>query len=428
MSLGIADLSKSISPTAKSVIVIAVDGLTLGKSQHSAAFERHYFVGKGSSLSDGSAENLEKVNAKNIFSTTTDKYFSGLDGNDSIYFIVYPTRTYSEGFAGNLFAEVAPEDRSMFRKIKKRYGAKANCLLISLSRTRLFDDVAGYFSDEERAKYEREKNPPKQTILEETREKRPSFVEFNLNYIRNIKQIFASCITRPNKQDYFYLLTKTFGLNLVIRAAFAVKGVTSGQLPLMRAVISTSWYQLQDIVFTIYGQTYMKFLGKMTGLLRVFKAYFGDLFFVYFQLCIFEFTNRLLLGPLGENPLVYTWKGIGLIFANILQGIISGGPLTPAINKMRKVGLISHSTLMHLYQLGGLTLQFGLFASFGYQKIYACLTGGTLILSWSSYVICSMFFKDPETANIENADFITKLDRLVVRGLGQMITNRTPTS
>ena len=95
------------------------------------------------------------------------------------------------------------------------------------------------------------------------------------------------------------------------------------------------------------------------------------------------------------NPLVYTPKGIALIFINIIQGMISGGPLIPAINKMRRAGVISHSTMMHFYQLSSLTMQFGLFASFGYQKFYFLLTSGTLVLSWGSYAAFTLFFNDP---------------------------------
>src|SRR5206468_7679731 len=118
----------------------------------------------------------------------------------------------------------------------------------------------------------------------------------------------------------------------------------------------------------------------------------------------FEFLNRLVLGPLGENPLVYTSKGIGLIFLNILQGMISGGPLIPAINKMRRAGVISHPTMMHLYQLTSLTMQFGLFAAFGYQRFYALLTGATLLLSWGSYAVFTVGYQDPPFETVSEQD------------------------
>jgi hypothetical protein len=222
-------------------------------------------------------------------------------------------------------------------------------------------------------------------------------------------------MTVPNKQDYFYLLTKTFGVNLVVRSLFAIKGYQSGDLPLERAIASTSWYQIQDIVFTVFGQTYMKFLGKMTGMFRILNAKIGDFLFVYFQFCFFEFLNRLILGPIGENPIVYTWAGIGLIFLNNLQGLASGGPLVPAINKIRKAGFISHSTMMHFYQLGSLCFYFGLFASFGYQTIYALLTGSVMIFAWGSYITFSAFFKDPNIATIERSDLTQKFDPIVAK-------------
>ncbi|MBI3566069.1 MAG: hypothetical protein HY079_12800, partial [Elusimicrobia bacterium] len=173
-------------------------------------------------------------------------------------------------------------------------------------------------------------------------------------------------------------------------------------------------YQLQDTVFTVFGQTYMKFLGRMTGMLRVGPACIGDFSFVYFQLCFFEFLNRLVLGPLGMNPLVYTWKGMGLIFLNIIQGMISGGPLIPAINKMRRAGVISHNTMMHFYQLTSLTMQFGLFASFGYQRFYFLLTTGTLVLSWGSYALFSLFYQDRDAAPLAPA-LASRLDAAAAR-------------
>ncbi|MBI3552277.1 MAG: hypothetical protein HY077_07145 [Elusimicrobia bacterium] len=219
------------------------------------------------------------------------------------------------------------------------------------------------------------------------------FIEFNAQYLKDIKSIFAASKTKPNRQDYVYLLTKTFGINLIIRTAFAVKGVHDGQLGLVRAVASTSWYQLQDALFTVFGQTYMKFLGKMSGMLRIGRAKLGDLLFVYVQLVASEFVNRLVLGPLGENPLVYSAHGIGLLLLNNLQGMISGGLLVPVINKMRDAGVISEKTSNNLYQLASLTMHLGLLATFGYQHVFTILTTAIMILSWSLYIGFSFFYK-----------------------------------
>jgi hypothetical protein len=226
------------------------------------------------------------------------------------------------------------------------------------------------------------------------------FVEFNVQYLKDIKSIFKSSATKPNKQDYIYLATKTFGINLIVRTAFAIKGVHSGQIPLMRAILATSWYQLQDAGFTVFGQTYMKFLGKMTGMIRIGKAKLGDLGFVYVQLVASEFINRLVLGPLGENPLVYSPHGIGLLLLNNLQGMISGGLLVPVINKARKAGLISEKASNNLYQLTSLTMHLGLLATFGYQSLFTTLTTILMVLSWSLYIGLSFFAKEkPELAD-----------------------------
>ncbi|MDE2143640.1 MAG: hypothetical protein KGJ84_14625 [Elusimicrobia bacterium] len=292
----------------------------------------------------------------------------------SVHFLITPTKTYSEGMGGG-GSERSPEDRAFWRALAARFGEKATC---SLAHGAQGDQHGG----------------PR------------AFAEFHPDMLRRAPELLKENWTTPNRQDYMYLATKTFGFNLIVRLFFTVKAVRAGGLPVLRAAASLTWYQFQDTVFTVFGQTYMKFLGRMTGMLRVGPVWLGDFSFVYVQLCFFEFLNRLVLGPLGENPLVYTWHGIALIFVNIIQGMISGGPLIPAINKMRRAGVISHPTMMHLYQLSSLTMQFGLFASFGYQYFYFLLTSATLVLSWGSYAVFSLFFLDPprRTADIALAE------------------------
>ncbi len=231
------------------------------------------------------------------------------------------------------------------------------------------------------------RSEPKQTA-------RRKFVEFNVQYLKDIKSIFNESKTKPNKQDFVYLVTKTWGLNLIVRAAFALKGVHAGQLGVARAILSTGWYQIQDSVFTVFGQTYMKFLGRMTPMLRVGNAKLGDLLFVYVQLVASEFMNRLVLGPLGENPLVYSWHGIGLLLLNNLQGMISGGLIVPVINKLKAAGVISEKASSNLYQLASLTMHLGLLATFGYQHLFTVLTTIIMFLSWAAYIGASFFLKD----------------------------------
>lgn len=279
---------------------------------------------------------------------------------------LWPTRTYSEGMGSSAPADISPEDRAVLRALRRAAPGLA-CYKVS-------EGGGG------------------------TAAAAPAQAAFGFDpaYLRDMARLFRESMTVPNRQDYTWLVTKTFTFNLAVRLFFVTKAVNSGELPMLRAVLSTSWYQLQDAVFTVFGQTYMKFLGRMTGMVRAFNAPVGDMVFVYFQLCFFEFLNRLVLGPLGENPLVMTPAGLALVFVNILQGMLSGGPLIPAVNQMRRVGVISHPTMMHLYQVTSLTMQFGLFAAFGYQRFYALLTGSVLVLSWGSYFVFTTFYKDPE--------------------------------
>jgi hypothetical protein len=348
------------------LIVLALD------REEAGAPVRAYFAATGAELSSGGA-------ARRV--TDAD----GLDCAGRVLVALAPTRTYAEGMGGGS-SERSPEDRRLIRALKRRFPGKVECALIGQSA----GDV-----------------PAAETVSS-------GFVEFKPDMLRRAPQLLRECWTTPNRQDYMYLVTKTFGLNLVVRLFFTVAAVKRGDLPVLRAVASTTWYQLQDTIFTVFGQTYMKFLGRMTGMLRVGPAYIGDFTFVYVQLCFFEFLNRLVLGPLGENPLVYTWHGMTLIFINIIQGMISGGPLIPAINKMRRAGVISHSTMMHFYQLTSLTMQFGLFASFGYQRFYFLLTTGTLVLSWGGYAIFSLFYQDAPAAPAAPA-LASRLDALAAR-------------
>ena len=394
---------------AKSALILAVD--TAVKKDDATHFERAYFLCRGSDLGHQGNGNLRKVCPATVFSDENQELLSAAE---QVFVVVYPTRTYSEGMGSSLLSEISPEDRGFIRKVRSRF-QDAVCCKVPLHETGLFEGLTGYFqNDGERKQYQKEKSA-KAEAHERPPKKKGGLVEFDLDFFRNMKAIFVSCMTKPNQQDFRYLYYKTFGLNLVVRLGFMITSVQKGELPLMRAILSTTWYQLQDAVFTVFGQTYMKFLGKMTGLLRIYKAYFGDLFFVYFQLCAFEFLNRLVLGPLGENPLVYTWSGIGLIFLNIMQGMLSGGPLIPAINQMRKVGFISHNTMMHFYQLSSLTMQFGLFASFGYQRFYTILTTAVLVLAWGSYAVFTTFFRDPEFVRFGDKGALAQLDGLAAR-------------
>ncbi|MDD5627995.1 MAG: hypothetical protein PHU21_02945 [Elusimicrobia bacterium] len=393
----------------KSAVILAMD--TAVKKDDATHFERAYYLCRADDLGHQGNGDLRKVRPETLFSDENQELLSGAEG---VYVVVYPTRTYSEGMGGNLLSEISPEDRSFIRAVRQRFH-DAVCCKVPLHETAFFEGLKGYFLDDrEKKQYQKEKHAKAEAHARPAPRKK-GLIEFDMDFFRNMKAIFKSCMTKPNQQDFRYLIYKTFGLNLGVRLVFMIASVQKGELPVMRAVISTSWYQLQDAVFTVFGQTYMKFLGKMTGLLRVYKAYFGDLFFVYFQLCGFEFLNRLVLGPLGENPLAYTWSGIGLIFLNIMQGMLSGGPLIPAINQMRKTGCISHNTMMHLYQLSSLTMQFGLFASFGYQWFYTVLTTSVLVLAWGSYAAFTTFFRDPEFVRVHDKGALARLDGLAAR-------------
>lgn len=213
-------------------------------------------------------------------------------------------------------------------------------------------------------------------------------VDFSILW--NVRELFEECKTTPGNADFAYVVFKSCFINLLVRSYFICAAISSHEMSIVAGMLSVTWYQLQDVVFTLWGQTYLKFLGKTTPFLKIFNREFGDLLFVIFQLFFFELLNRLIIGPVGDNPSAYTMSGVGLIFVNILQGLISSGPVDPAINKMRETGLVSHKTAMHLYQLSSFTMLFGLTATFGYQTLYFILRTTQLILAVSIYVFLTL--------------------------------------
>lgn len=134
----------------------------------------------------------------------------------------------------------------------------------------------------------------------------------------------------------------------------------------------------------------MTFLGRISSSLTINGAHVGDLVVVFIMLFIMEFSNRLILGSLGDTPEVYTTRGLLYLLVNLLQGMISGGPVDPAINKLRSTGIVSHETAMHIYQLSGLSMLFGLTATFGFQKLHGILLGTQFALATSVYLICTV--------------------------------------
>jgi hypothetical protein len=291
-----------------------------------------------------------------------------------------------------------------------------------MSRTDIFEQIPGYLADDkDREKFKAQQADsasPSSAREGEARSETEISIGFDPAVPRNIVSILKSCITRPNKQDLFYVGTKSLGLNMAIKITFATINVLNGSLPFARAICSTIWYQSQDVFFTLFGQTYMKFLGKMSRMLRVGRGYYGDLLFCFIQFTCFEIFNRTILGPLGENPLAYTWAGIALILRNNLQGMISGGPTSPAIIRARRCGAISHKAMMHIYQLCGLTFHFGTFAAFGYQRTFTVLTTTQMVCSWGAFIIFSVFFKDPQFATADSDESIERLNAMVKRCSG----------
>ena len=206
-------------------------------------------------------------------------------------------------------------------------------------------------------------------------------IEINPEQMTRLK----SCLVRPEKSDYAYLATKTFGVNLAVRVAMALSVVAPGHTQWFRAAALLCWYQAQDALFTLYGKSYLNVLSHMAEGLKISGARVGDVVFIYIQLCASEFISRLLLGPVGDTPAVLSLAGIGFVLLNVLQGMVCAGPIVPAINQARRSGAISERTALHLYQISGLTIHVGLLSTFGHQVLHAWLTGIVFVGSWLFY-------------------------------------------
>ena len=207
----------------------------------------------------------------------------------------------------------------------------------------------------------------------------------------NMRVILLSLYIPPGRDEYFYLMFKASFINLAVRSVLVLNSFAKDEVSLHMACISLVWYQMQDCLFTLHGQTYMQFLAKISESIKLFHLNCGDIIFVMNMLFVLELSNRLLLGPVGNNPPAYTLKGIALIWVNMVQGMVSAGPIDPAVNKLKESGLLSHAAAMHLYQLLGFTLLFGLLGTFGYQKLHAVITTAQLIISFAVYIFFTIF-------------------------------------
>ena len=207
----------------------------------------------------------------------------------------------------------------------------------------------------------------------------------------NMRVILLSQYTPPRRDEYFYVMFKASFINLAVRSYFILNSFAKGEVPLYIACLSLVWNQIQDCLFTLHGQTYMRFLAKINGSIEIFHLKCGDLIFIMNMMFVLELLNRLMLGPVGDNPPAYTLKGIGLIWLNVVQLMVSASTNDSIVNKLIKSGLINHSAAMHLYQLLGFTLHFGLLGTFGYQKLYVVTTTAQLTINLTVYIFLTSF-------------------------------------
>ncbi len=179
-----------------------------------------------------------------------------------------------------------------------------------------------------------------------------------------------------------WLLYKTFGVNLAARLAFLVPAAASGAVPAPAAALTLAWWQAQDAAFTWHGSAWLRLLSRSSAAFRG-----ADLLLSFVVLCAGEWLTRLLLGPAAGNPTVLGLEGTGLVLLNVWQGMAAGGPLVPALARLRERGRLSDAAATRLYQLSGLAMHLGLLATFGWQRLHAALTALLAVAAWGAWLL-----------------------------------------
>lgn len=186
----------------------------------------------------------------------------------------------------------------------------------------------------------------------------------------------------PGAEERRWLLYKTFGLNLAARLAFLAPASAAGTVPATQAAWALAWWQLQDAAFTWHGRAWLALLSRAAA-----SARGGDLAVSFLVLCMGEWVTRLLLGPAAGNPPVQGLEGSALVALNVWQGMVAGGPLVPALARLRDRGRLSETAAARLYQLSGLAMHLGLLATFGWQRLHAALTALLALAAWSAWLL-----------------------------------------
>lgn len=187
---------------------------------------------------------------------------------------------------------------------------------------------------------------------------------------------------KPGAEERCWLLYKTFGVNLAARLAFLGPAAASGAVPVPQAVWALAWWQAQDAAFTWHGRAWLGLLTRAASAARG-----GDLAVSFVVLCAGEWVTRLLLGPAAGNPSVLGLEGSALVALNVWQGMVAGGPLVPALARLRARGRLSEAAATRLYQLSGLAMHLGLLATFGWQRLHAALTALLALAAWGAWLL-----------------------------------------
>lgn len=80
-------------------------------------------------------------------------------------------------------------------------------------------------------------------------------VQLNVHMFYNIRKVLDESKIMPGRADFMYVLLKTCGINIAVRAYFMLEAVSEGSANVEQGAASLVWYQMQDGFFTLFGQT-----------------------------------------------------------------------------------------------------------------------------------------------------------------------------
>ena len=227
--------------------------------------------------------------------------------------------------------------------------------------------------------------------------------------VYNLRRMIAVRYVRPTDVDIFYALIKSSGLNLAARLFIAITAAIRGEIKPELAVISITWYQAQDVLFTLYGKSYMQFMYSVQSTVKLCGFDIGDILLALLVVFILALCDSLVLGilvlgPGGTSKNPFAPGGTLVSLVKLSQGMLLSVTVNPTICKLQSAGFISASTADHAFQLMGLTTFLTLLISWGKQDSYSTLLFLQFFLFSAVYVMMLLFYQYRDTSHFQGLE------------------------